>query len=173
MNLIRSIGLYWDPANVFWGAGSQAGGLLGVPSTNTTSEPVDFRDQVGIYVLYDGYKIVYVGQTGRGNQKLLVRLKQHWYRMPEGRWNKFSWFGIRWVRKAGGLSAIVKARHPSLTAVLDHMEALVIQTTEAPLNRQGGRFGGEVTWYYQSRDKRLPPTTADMIQELWSKSRAG
>ena len=47
------------------------------------------------------------------------------------------------------------------------MEALLIHTSEPPLNRQGGRFGDEVEWYEQFRDPRLGPTRERMIREIW------
>jgi hypothetical protein len=75
--LIQNYGLYWRAKDVFWGSGPKAGRLLGVPSKNTTAEPVDMREQSGVYVLYAEYKMIYVGQAGNGNQKLFDRLKQH------------------------------------------------------------------------------------------------
>jgi hypothetical protein len=56
--LIRSVGLFWQEEAVFWGAGSKAGSLLGVPSNNTTAKPIDFRKQIGIYALYADYDLV-------------------------------------------------------------------------------------------------------------------
>ena len=58
--MISTIGLFWRRDNIFWGKGSQAGALLGVPADQVTSDPIDFRDQVGIYALYADYEIVYV-----------------------------------------------------------------------------------------------------------------
>jgi hypothetical protein len=59
---------YWKEGDIFWGAGNQAGMLLGVPAGGRTQDPVDFRDQTDIYVLYADYAVVYVGQTGVKNQ---------------------------------------------------------------------------------------------------------
>ena len=167
--LIRSIGLFWNETDVFWGAGSQPGKLLGVPEDKITSTPVDFREQVGVYVLYADFELVYVGQTGMGKQRLLRRLRQHRKDDLSGRWNKFSWFGVRWVKKNNKLSTIAKASHPSLDAVLNHIEAIVIHTAEPPLNRQGGRFGDNVIWYSQVRDERLGRTDSEMIKALYER----
>ena len=56
--LIRNYGLFWKAEDVFWGAGSQPGKLKGVLSTQLTSDPIDFRNQRGIYVLYADYDLI-------------------------------------------------------------------------------------------------------------------
>jgi predicted GIY-YIG superfamily endonuclease len=161
--LIRSVGLYWQAGNVHWGAGSQAGALYGVPARNVSADPIDFREQVGIYVLYAGYQMVYVGQTGSKNSFLLERLKQHRKDDLAERWDRFSWFGLRWVKQNGDLSAVVEAHHPSTSRTLNHIEAILIHAAEPPLNRQGGRFGDDVTRYVQSRDERLGSPDRELL----------
>jgi hypothetical protein len=47
--------------------------------------------------------MVYAGQVGSGNQKL-DRLEQHRRDSLAGRWNKFSWFGLRRVKKTQDLA---------------------------------------------------------------------
>ena len=165
--MIKSIGHLWSESDVFWGAGSQAGRLWGVPDRAKTADPTDFREQVGIYVLYANYDVVYVGQTGTGAQRLLQRLKKHRDDHLARRWNRFSWFGVRWARKTGGLSAVAQASHPVLAQVLNHFEAILIDTVEPALNSQSGRFGDTVIWYRQLRDDRLGPTTEHMIKGIW------
>jgi len=164
--MIRTIGLFWTADDVFWGAGKQPGKLLGVPKDNVTASPVDFRDQVGIYVLYADFDLIYVGQTGIGDQRLLSRLKTHRKDSLLGRWNKFSWFGVRWVKQTGGLAGVTRAAHPELAEVLDHMEAILIYASEPPLNRQGGRWGDKLEWYVQRRDPRLGPTDSERISKI-------
>lgn len=165
--LIRTYGLFWDEGKVFWGAGSKAGRLLGVPSNNVTAEPADFREQSGVYVLYADYDMVYVGQAGVGNAKLFDRLKAHTRDALAERWNKFSWFGIRWVKRNGDLSTEVEAKHSELANVLNHIEAILIHAAEPRHNRQGGRFGDDVQQYLQRRDERLGPTLDEMIHQMW------
>lgn len=36
-NLISNVGFFWREDHVFWGAGSSAGNLLGVPAKNVTA----------------------------------------------------------------------------------------------------------------------------------------
>jgi hypothetical protein len=168
--LIQNYGLYWDESDVFWGAGSNAGTMLGVPATNLTADPVDFREQSGVYVLYAEYSMVYVGQAGVRNQKLFQRIKQHKRDALAGRWNQFSWFGIRRVLQNGVLSAEAEGSHSTIEDVLNHIEAILIHAAEPTQNRQGGRFGESVQQYLQKRDPSLGLTQEEMIRKLWENS---
>ncbi len=165
--LVRSVGLFWKSSNVYFGAGSQAGTLYGLPAKNITADPIDFREQIGIYVLYAGYQMVYVGQSGSGSSYLLNRLKQHLKDDLAGRWDRFSWFGLRWVKQNGELSTITQAHHPSTKRTLDHIEAILIHAAEPPLNRQGGRFGDDVARYVQWRDDRLGPADRELLEKVY------
>ena len=166
--MIQNIGLFWRPDQIHWGAGSQPGKLLGVLASAVTSDPVDFREQSGIYVLYSEFHPIYVGQAGSGNQKLFVRLKQHRSDDLSERWDRFSWFGLRRVLNNGNLAKETQAAHPDLDVVLNHMEAVLIHAMEPAHNRQGGRFGPGVERYLQTRDDRLGPTPEEMIRDLWN-----
>ena len=77
--MIRSYGLHWKTENVFWGRPGMGhpGKLLGAASRSSKAHPVDFRVQRGIYALYADYELVYVGQTGSGDDRLFKRLKSH------------------------------------------------------------------------------------------------
>lgn len=165
-SLITSVGLFWHADAVFWGSQKKPGSLLGRPAKKKRDGSTDFRDQVGIYVLYADYAIVYAGQTGSGSQKLLYRLRQHRSDDLAERWNRFSWFGVRRVLGGGKLSKEKSAFHPSLPTVLNHVEAVLIHAAEPTMNGQGGRFGSNVTRYLQVRDKRLGPTDHEMLSAL-------
>lgn len=164
--LVKTVGFFWKADDVYWGKPKNRGSLLGKPSSAKKDEPIDFREQAGIYVLYSDYKIVYVGQTGKGNQSLLVRLRQHRVDDLAGRWNQFSWFGVRRVLKSGGLSKKNAAFHPTLETMLDHVEAVLIHAAEPPRNGQNGRCGQDVKRYLQVRDPRLGPAQDELLAEL-------
>ncbi|HEX2995891.1 MAG TPA: GIY-YIG nuclease family protein [Anaerolineales bacterium] len=151
--LIRNYGLFWEKSAIFWGKGSQAGSLLGKLATARKDGNVDFRDQMGIYVLYSEYKLIYVGQTDK--QGLLHRLRQHTKDDLADRWDRFSWFGLRKVNTGKDLAIYVQKNHVETGDVLNHIEAILIHTGEPPLNRQGGKFGKKVEKYLQVRDTRL------------------
>ena len=170
--LITNYGLYWKRDRVHWGAGRNPGHLKGVPASSITSNPVDFREQQGVYALFDdGFDLVYVGQAGSKNNRLFNRLKQHRTDHLAERWSQFSWFGIRRALLSGKLSAENIAAHPSLGSVLNHIEAIMIAVTEPPHNRQGGRFGEQVQQFLQHYDtENLGPSIEEMVRELWDKS---
>jgi len=167
-SLIRNYGLYWKEDCVFWGRGSNKGRLLGVPANGRSQDPVDFRAQIGVYCLYADYDLVYAGQAGSGNARLFSRLRHHRKDHLAGRWNRFSWFGLRSVLLSGKLSAITIRTRPSLRLTLDHMEAILIHSAEPAMNRQSGRFGKEVVQFLQSRDEEtLGPSAEEMIRHIY------
>ncbi len=164
--IIEAYGLYWSEEDVFWGAGSHAGSLLGVPTAARSTEPIDFRTQAGIYVLYSGHDLVYVGQAGSGKAMLFNRLRTHRRDTLAGRWDKFSWFGLRRVLVSGKLGPVNKRAKSSFEMALNQIEAVMIAAAEPSLNKQGGRFG-KGRKYLQVRDERLGPTHQEMIQYVY------
>ncbi len=153
--LIRNHGLFWRRENVFWGRPKNAGALWGIHVNQKKTEPVDFRQQTGIYALYADYRLVYVGQTAGTGKQMLGRLKDHLYDDLAGRWNMFSWFGTREVIAGGKKLKAPKARaSTSFDTALNHLEAILIHVAEPPLNRQGGKWGS-ASQYLQYRDSRL------------------
>jgi hypothetical protein len=146
--MIRSYGVHWHIDRVFWGRQNNAGTLLGAASRSSRARPVDFREQRGIYALYADYELVYVGQTGAGNDRLFHRLKCHRTDHLSERWNRFSWFGTQWVTQQHQLSNDTAAVHQSVEAALNMLEAVSIAISEPRLNLQRGRWGG-TTQYYQ------------------------
>lgn len=153
--LIKSVGFFWRADDVFWGRPRNPGKLLGKHAKQKKTNPIDFREQAGIYVLYFDYRMVYVGQTGKSDQCLFARLRQHRFDDLAERWNQFSWFGVRRVLSDGSLSKKSAQFHPSLPITLDHVEGVLIHAAEPPRNGQKGRFGNNVARYLQVRDDRL------------------
>lgn len=148
--LIAAVGFFWQEAKVDWGGPRSKGALRGVLASAKRMTPVDFADQVGIYALYSGHTLVYVGQTGKGKQALLKRLRDHRKDDLAGRWDRFSWFGVRRALKTGALSKKNAAFHPSLLDVLDQIEGILIHAAEPPLNLQRGRLRASVARYLQA-----------------------
>ena len=103
--LISNYGLFWQRKYVHFGYGGNKGTLLG-KMNQKKSFLVDFREQIGIYVLYDKDFIpIYVGQAGNGNANLFTRLKQHTTDTLCNRWEYFTWFGLRRVNTNRRLAA--------------------------------------------------------------------
>ena len=74
--------------------------MFGVQTIGAT--PVNFDKQIGVYPLYDGREIMYIGQAI--TQTIGERLFQHTKDRLSGRWDRFSWFGLYSVNENGQLN---------------------------------------------------------------------
>jgi len=99
-------------------------------------------------VLYSEFETVYIGQTGGGDQRLFLRLRQHLSDHLSERWDRFSWFGTQRVTNAGQLSVDTAAVHEEITAALNVLEATAIAIAEPRLNLQRGKWG-QAKQYFQ------------------------
>ncbi len=138
--LVQNYGLYWNKDLVFWGKANKQGTLTGVKFENGTTKNkavVDFRDQIGIYVLYDIDKeIVYVGQAGSGNNNSLFdRLKQHQKDHLRNKWQFFSWFGFYKVNQNRSLKKS-ETKQVNVKTALNDFEGILIKTVEPSLNKR-------------------------------------
>jgi len=168
MSFIKNYGLYWRRDLVEWGkkGPGNSGKLRGYLADS--KEPVDFRGQAGVYVLYDGADIpsshvTYVGQVARaGDDSLYARLYDHhakdhlW-----NRWSRFSWFGVFVVGKGGSLvqTNVEKTYTDALTSVIDHLEGVLISVLEPPLNKRGANWDGATQYYQHEPDPVDDPTS--------------
>lgn len=155
-NLIQNYGLFWRRDAVDW---KRSGSLLGRGVRAKRKGDVDFREQRGIYALYDDtFRLVYVGQAGRGQRRLFRRLRSHTITDMAERWSRFSWFGIVPVdEEAKALRVDWPEEQSTKTgSILDHLEAILITAAEPVLNKKGGIFGEGVRNYRQvaTRDAR-------------------
>jgi len=148
--MIRSYGLHWKLERVSWGlpGPGKSGTLLGTKTRSLRAHPVDFREQRGIYALYADYELVYVDQTGAGDDRLFKRLRAHRRDHLSERWNRFSWFGTQWVTQSNQLSSDAAAIHQTVEAALNIMEAVAVAISEPRLNLQRGRWS-EAAQYFQ------------------------
>jgi hypothetical protein len=128
--LINAFGMYWTRANVLW---TNSPKILGQQQPGST--PVDFCAEKGVYLLHDGRTVVYVGRAS--DQPLGLRLRQHTVDRLNGRWDRFSWFGVLSVTENGTLDATTNAKF-DLDLLIVTMEALLIEGLEPPQNRKRG-----------------------------------
>ena len=126
--IIQAFGMFWRRDLVEWGDTPR---LLG---QQHGADPVDLCDQRGVYLLHDGQRVVYVGQV---SDRLGRRLNQHTTDRLNGRWDRFSWFGIRRVTAEGKL-VDVDLKNPALSDIITAFEALLIEGLEPPQNRRRG-----------------------------------
>jgi len=167
--LIRNYGHLWERKYINYGTGGQGnrGHLKGYI---TGSQEADFRDQIGIYVLYDkDFVPIYVGQAGRGQQGLWSRLNHHETDHLWNRWVYFSWFGFRRVNKNGKLSRfddVEKIFRAKGSLLLNEVEGALITALEPKLNKQGARWK-DIEEYFQTRDDEMEePTLGDLAEKL-------
>lgn len=130
---LQAFGMFWQRDRVIWTGKPKIMGRQGLGATT-----VNFSEQVGVYLLHDRERVIYVG---RASDTLFTRLKFHTTDRLGGRWDRFSWFGLRDVRPDGTLS------EPSVAwthaVVIETLEALLIESLEPPLNRKrGDNFSG-------------------------------
>jgi hypothetical protein len=129
--LINAFGMYWVRSQVLWATVPK---LLG--QQQTASKTVDFAQQKGVYLLHDSRAVVYVGRTTE--QPLGVRLRQHNVDRLNGRWDRFSWFGVYPVSEETGVLNTTEATQYDLSILIATMEALLIEGLEPPQNRKRG-----------------------------------
>jgi hypothetical protein len=129
--LINAFGMYWNRDNVFWS--SYKPHILGKQQQGSIN--VDFYDQNGVYLLHDPRTVVYVGRTRE--QPLGLRLRQHTVDRLNGRWNRFTCFGVYPVTESGELNKAAGSQY-TLEMLIATMEALLIEGLEPPQNRKRG-----------------------------------
>jgi len=162
--LIRNFGHLWERKYINYGRPKVKGHLKGYKNK---ARQIDFRDQIGIYVLFDRDLLpVYIGQAGR-NQRLFGRLKQHESDHLWNRWEHFSWFGFRRVNKSSGelslFDRLNKTFKVSGSLLLNEIEGALITALEPKLNKQGARWK-DVEEYFQFIDDEMEDvTTGDVL----------
>lgn len=115
------------------------------------AQPVNFADQVGVYILYSGEKVVYVGRITE--PRLGPRLWEHTRDRLTGRWDRFSWFGVRAAEDDGTLGPLPGASF-AIDMLVSTMEALLIEGLEPPQNRRRGD-GFNATEFIQTTDTEV------------------
>lgn len=94
--VVSSFGMFWRREAIEWSSKPK---ILGMQQIG--AEAVDFSKQTGVYLLYDGREIIYVGRAT--DRPLGKRLYEHTLDRLSSRWNRFSWFGVLPVSDQGKL----------------------------------------------------------------------
>ncbi|PKR59708.1 hypothetical protein [Thalassospira lohafexi] len=94
---VTSFGQFWRLDEIDWSPGKgyrNSFRFLGRVGANRGKIRIcDFRNQQGIYILFDNYGPTYVGLTRQ--QGLGKRLKDHLSDHLANKWDRFSWYGFR------------------------------------------------------------------------------
>lgn len=142
--LVQNFGLRWRRNQVNFGRRGRGGraALCGFDAAAKQADRrmVDFWEQTGVYALYDGPELVYVGRATKGDEPLGVRLAQH-NRDPRksDRWTAFSWLGFRRVNNDGSLQAsYLPQRSIGTEEAARVFEGILIELLSPRLNNRGG-----------------------------------
>lgn len=162
IRVINAYGIYWSRNQVHW---KTTPDLLGIQQIGATE--VNFKDQRGIYLLYDSREVIYVGQAIE--QTLGERLKQHTHDRLSGRWDRFSWFGFYSVTDKGHLKDRKKFENLDIQDLASILEAILIESLEPRQNRkQGNTLTGMEFLQHESPEIRKRKHE-EVIRELTSK----
>ena len=134
--IINAFGIYWNRDLVHWKSFPE---LYGVQQFGAT--PVNFKEQIGVYLLHDSRETIYVGQAIE--QPLGKRLRQHTVDRLSGRWDRFSWFGFYPISGKGKLITDIELEIITYQNLGDLLESILIESIEPRQNRkQGNLFAG-------------------------------
>jgi hypothetical protein len=154
--IIKAFGMFWRRDWVEWSAKP---GLMGQQQEG--SDPVNFSEQQGVYLLHDGREVIYVGRATE--KRLGTRLLEHTRDRLNGRWDRFSWFGLLDVTDEGKLA---KKALGTITEdeIIITLEALLIEGLEPRQNRKRGDAFRAVE-YLQAQDPALAMRARKKVAE--------
>ena len=154
--IVESLGIYWNRSYVLW---KTIPDIFGVQQIGAT--PVNFKQQVGVYLLHDSRETIYVGQAVE--QTIGKRLHQHTMDRLSGRWDRFSWYGFYGVSEKGEVSgSSLPLGSLTLSEIADTIEGILIECIEPRQNRKrGNAFSG--IEYLQFEDPEIKKKRAQQI----------
>jgi hypothetical protein len=144
-DIISSFGMFWRRDFVNWNSTPK---ILGMQQLGAA--PVDFNNQIGIYMLYDSREIIYVGRST--DRPLGKRLYEHTADRLSTRWDRFSWFGLLPVSDKGQLGKLPDSY--SAPKIVPALEAILIEALEPRQNRKRGDDLSAVE-YLQKEDPEI------------------
>ncbi len=176
MSFIRNFGSFWDPRQVKWGRQNNDGTLLGrsyainnKPVKKDTVFEFNFRDQIGVYVLYDeNENIVYIGESKSENSTIFSRIKNHYRGDISRRWRYFSWYGLYEINTSHDCLIQRPDKEFNLANIAKQIEGLLLHIIEPKLNKKGPIWEG-ATEFIQvpvGNEDDFEPATKKQIREL-------
>ena len=128
-DIITSFGMFWRRDSIDWMSTPK---ILGMQQIG--AEAVDFHKQTGIYLLYDGREVIYVGRAT--DRPLGRRLYEHTLDRFSSRWDRFSWFGLLPISETGSLGNMPESYEA--IKIIPAVEAIMIEALEPRQNRKRG-----------------------------------
>jgi hypothetical protein len=160
--IINAYGIYWNRAQVHW---KSIPDLLGIQQIG--AKEVNFKDQIGIYLLHDSRETIYVGQAI--DQTLGQRLRNHTMDRLGGRWDRFSWFGFYPVNESGKLNTEITLEDITIQNLGDILEAILIESIEPRQNRKQGNLFLGLEFLQQEAPEIKKKLKEQIIKELTDK----
>ena len=151
--IVAAFGMFWRREAVDW---VRTPKLLGMQQIGAT--PVDFNGQRGVYLLYDGREVIYVGRTT--DRALGTRLCEHTIDRMSARWDRFSWFGLLPISDTGALGQMPAAFDAAKLAPA--LEAILVEALEPRQNRKRGDDLAAVE-YVQMEDPEIEKRRARAV----------
>ena len=155
--ILTSFGMFWRRINVAWKPTPQ---LLG--SQGIVADPVDFYEQRGLYLLYDGREVLYVGRATE--RPLGKRLYEHTKDRMSARWDRFSWFGILPVSEKGKIGS--QPETYSANMLIPSLEAILIESLEPRQNRQRGEDMADREYIQRIAPEIRKKRIKDMVDDI-------
>jgi len=121
--------MFWRRDAIEWASAPRVLGMQQIGA-----QPVDFQGQLGIYLLYDGREVIYVGRAT--DRPLGRRLYEHTADRLSSRWDRFSWFGVLPVSETGELGKLPESYLGM--KIIPAIEAILIEALEPRQNRKRG-----------------------------------
>lgn len=143
--IITSFGMFWRKDAIDWCSTPK---ILGMQQIG--AEAVNFFNQRGIYLLYDGREVIYVGRTT--DRALGQRLYEHTKDRLSARWDRFSWFGLLPISEEGKLGTMTDSYQSA--KLIPAIEAILIEALEPRQNRKRGDDLSAVE-YIQEEDPEI------------------
>jgi hypothetical protein len=163
--IINSFGIYWDRYLVHWK--NSIPDLFAIQQKG--AEAINFKEQIGIYLLHDTRETIYIGQAIK--QTLGKRLKDHTTDRLGGRWDRFSWFGFYPVNNSGNLKTDIKLENIHIEHLGDLLEAILIESIEPRQNRRQGNLFNGIEYLQQEapelKDKKMKQTIQDLTEKFY------
>ena len=141
---VNAFGAYWARDFVNW----RNPKLLGQQQIG--ANVVDLSQQIGVYLLYDGREVVYVGRSI--DRPISQRLLEHTKDRLRARWNRFSWFGLYPVTNTGKLT--IESSTLESEELIQTLEAVLIEAMEPRQNRRRGDVFSSIE-YIQTEDLKI------------------
>jgi hypothetical protein len=162
--VVNAFGMFWSRDKVSWISQPR---ILGQQQIGSSA--VDFGEQKGVYLLHDDQGVVYVGRVT--DQGLGKRLFQHTLDRLNGRWSRFSWFGVFPVRQDGSLAK--ESFSVDIETVIVTMEAVLIEGLEPRQNRKRGDDFQAVEFLQAEDPQLVVERKASILRDLLESVKTG